>query len=159
MVVASLGSAITGQVGAARILFGMGRDNALPKVFARLDKNNSPALNIALIGIVALVGGIMLDYVRAAYLVNFGAYLAFMGVNASVIREFFFRPPVGHKRNFVFDIILPGFALVFCVVLWYNLDMSAKIVGGIWCAVGIIYTGIKTRGFREHPKMIDLSGS
>ena len=29
---------MTGQVGAARILFGMGRDNALPKFFARLNE-------------------------------------------------------------------------------------------------------------------------
>ena len=159
MAVACLGSALTGQVGAARILFGMGRDNALPKVFARLDKHNSPALNIALIGVVSLAGALSLDYVKAANLVNFGAFLAFMGVNAAVIREFFYRPPAGHKRNLLLDVILPGLAFIFCLVLWLNLDVSAKIVGGIWCAFGIIYTGIKTRGFREHPKMIDLSGS
>ena len=33
---------LTGQVGAARILFGMGREQALPKIFARLDKRNNP---------------------------------------------------------------------------------------------------------------------
>ena len=99
MAIACLGSALTGQVGAARILFGMGRDNALPRVFARLDKHNNPALNIAIIGVLALVGALLLDYVKAVTLINFGALLAFMGVNAAVIREFFFRPPAGHKRN------------------------------------------------------------
>ena len=159
MAVACLGSSITGQVGAARNLFGMGRDNALPKVFARLDKHNSPALNIAVIGVLALAGALLLDYVKAANLVNFGAFLAFMGVNAAVIREFFFRPPAGHKKNLLLDIILPGLAFIFCFMLWLNLDASAKIVGGIWCAVGIVYTAINTRGFTEQPKMIDLSGS
>jgi putrescine importer len=159
MAVACLGSAITGQVGAARILFGMGRDNALPKVFARLDKHNSPALNIAVIGVLALAGALLLDYEKAANLVNFGAFLAFIGVNAAVIREFFFRPPPGHKRNLLFDVILPGLAFIFCFWLWLQLPTAAKIVGGIWCAIGIIYTAFNTRGFTRQPKMIDLSGS
>jgi amino acid transporter len=159
MAVASFGTALAGQVGAARILFGMGRDNALPKFFARLDKRSSPALNIALIGALVLAGALLLDYERAAYLVNFGAFLAFMGVNAAVIREFFFRPPPGHKRNVLLDVLLPGLAFVFCLWLWVQLPRPAKIVGGIWCLAGIIYTGIITRGFSRRPKMIDLSGS
>lgn len=158
MAIASLGSALTGQVGAARILFGMGRDKALPGVFARLDKHNNPALNIALIGVLTLVGALELDYVNAVTLINFGALLAFMGVNAAVIREFFFRPAAGHKRNPLFDIVLPGLAFVFCAILWYQLPPLAWKVGGIWCAAGIIYTAINTRGFTQAPKMIDLSG-
>lgn len=159
MAVACLGSALTGQVGAARILFGMGRDRALPGFFGRLDKHNNPALNIALISVLVLVGALYLDYVKAANLVNFGAFLAFMGVNAAVIREFFFRPPPGHKRNLLLDIVLPGLAFVFCFWLWLKLPPSAKIVGGTWCVVGIIYTAFMTRGFTRSPKMIDLSGS
>jgi len=161
MVVASLGSALTGQVGAARILFGMGRDGALPKVLAKLDRRNNPALNIALIGGVSLLGALLLDYESAANLVNFGAFLAFLGVNASVIREYFFRPPPGRPRNIqtiCSDLLLPGLGFVFCGWLWFHLPNSAKIVGGIWCAAGIIYTAIRTRGFSTPPKMIDLSG-
>jgi len=99
LAVACLGSALTGQVGAARILFGMGRDNALPRFFARLDRRDNPVLNIWLIGLLALIGGLLLNYEEAATLINFGAFLAFMGVNLSVVREFFFRPPAGHVRT------------------------------------------------------------
>ena|ERR1700722_76852 len=159
MIVACLGSALAGQVGAARILFGMGRDNALPRVFARLDKHNSPTLNILLIGILALAGAILLRYEDAADLVNFGAFIAFMGVNAAVIREFFFRPPSGHRRNLLFDIALPALGFIFCFWLWLNLPSLAQKVGGIWCLAGIIYTAGKTDDFRKPPAMIDLSGS
>ncbi len=159
MAVACLGSALTGQVGAARILFGMGRDNALPRFLARLDCRNNPVLNIWLIGIVVLIASLLLKYEGAAELINFGAFLAFIGVNAAVIREFFFRPPPGHQRNFAYDIIVPGLGLLFCVWIWVSLPTPAKVVGGSWCLLGIIYTAIKTRGFRETPKMIDLSGS
>src|SRR5438874_1728822 len=55
LIVASFGSALTGQVGAARILFGMGRDNVLPrKVFSYLNpRRNTPVINIAIVGILA----------------------------------------------------------------------------------------------------------
>ena len=158
LAVACLGSALTGQVGAARILFGMGRDNALPKVFARLDKGDNPVLNVWLIGILALLGALLLNYEKAATLINFGAFLAFIGVNLAVIREFCLRPPPGHVRNWLLDGLVPATALAFCLWIWLSLPIPAKIVGGIWCAIGLIYTAIKTRGFRTPPVMMDLSG-
>lgn len=159
LAVACLGSALTGQVGAARILFGMGRDNALPRLFARLDKRDNPVLNIWLIGALSLAGALLLDYEKAATLINFGAFLAFLGVNLAVIREFYFRSPLGHKRNWVVDFGAPGLGFIFCLAIWLSLPVPAKIVGGIWCAIGLAYTAIKTRGFREQSAMIDLSGS
>ncbi len=159
MVIACMGSALTGQVGAARILFGMGRDAALPRFFARLDARNNPVLNIALIGGLALTGALALNYEQAATLINFGAFLAFMGVNLAVVRAFFFRPPAGHRRNAATDIVAPGVAFLFCLWIWLNLPVRAKVVGGAWCLLGLLYTAIKTRGFRTQPQMIDLSGA
>jgi amino acid transporter len=159
LAVACLGSALTGQVGAARILFGMGRDNALPKFFARLNQRNNPVLNIWLIGGLALIGALALNYEEAATLINFGAFLAFMGVNLAVIREFCFRPPAGHRRNWLSDFAVPALAFGFCLWIWCNLPPRAKVVGGIWCLLGLVYTAIKTRGFRTPPVMMDLSGA
>ncbi len=159
LAVACLGSALTGQVGAARILFGMGRDNALPKFFARLDRRDNPVLNIWLIGLLALIGGLVLNYEKAATLINFGAFLAFMGVNLAVIREFFFRPPAGHVRNWLLDVGVPAVAFLFCLWIWVSLPTPAKVIGGAWCLLGLIYTAIKTRGFRTPPVMMDLSGA
>src|SRR5439155_17515532 len=159
LAMACLGSALTGQVGAARILFGMGRDNALPRFFARLDRRDNPVLNIWVIGVLSLIGALTLDYEKAATLINFGAFLAFLGVNLAVIREFFFRPPPGHRRNWFSDLLSPGLAFLFCFAIWISLPAPAKILGGIWCAVGLAYTAIKTRGFRNRPAMIDLSGA
>jgi amino acid transporter len=159
LAVACLGSALTGQVGAARILFGMGRDNALPKFFARLNQRNNPVLNIWLIGGLALIGALRLNYEEAATLINFGAFLAFMGVNLAVIREFCFRPPAGHRRNWLADVAVPALAFGFCLWIWCSLPARAKIVGGIWCLLGLVYTAGKTRGFRTQPVMMDLSGS
>lgn len=160
LAVACLGSGITGQVGAARILFGMGRDNALPsRFFARLDKRNSPSLNIWLIGIFALACAFKLKYELLGQLINFGAFIAFMGVNLAVIREFFLRPPAGHQRRWFLDLAAPLTGFAFCLSIWLFLPPPAKIAGAIWFAAGFTWLAFKTRGFRRPPAMIDLSAA
>ena len=83
LVVAMFGSALTGQVGVARLLFGMGRDNVLPrKVFAYLSpKRNNPTYSILIVGIITFVGSLFINFELAAEMLNFGMFLAFMGVN------------------------------------------------------------------------------
>ncbi len=159
MAVACLGSALTGQVGAARILFAMGRDGALPHFFARLNKRNTPVFNIWLLGVLTLAGTLWLDYERAATLSNFGAFVGFMGVNLAVIRVFFFRPPIGHRRSWLWDLCSPGLGFLFCVTIWISLPTPAKVLGAIWCVLGLLYAAINTRGFRKPPVMLDLSGA
>ncbi len=149
LAVACLGSALTGQVGAARILFGMGRDGALPRFFARLSQRDNPALNLWLIGALALLGALLLNYEKAATLINFGAFLAFMGVNLSVIREFCFRPPAGHARTWLADLVVPVVAFLFCLWIWLSLPIPAKTVGDIWCQAGLIYIAAQTCGLRS----------
>src|SRR2546426_7636724 len=48
LVMANVGAGLTSQVGAARLLFGMGRDNVIPRqIFAHLsEKRNTPTYNI-----------------------------------------------------------------------------------------------------------------
>jgi amino acid transporter len=160
LAVACLGSGITGQVGAARILFGMGRDNVLPsKFFARLDKRNSPFLNIWLIGIFALGCAFKLKYELLGQLINFGAFIAFMGVNLAVIREFLLRPPPGHQRRWFLDFMAPLAGFAICLSIWVFLPKPAQITGAIWFAAGLLYLGLKTRGFRKQPEMIDLTAA
>jgi len=57
------------------------------------------------------------------------------------------------------DAILPLIGFAFCGVIWFNLNIIAKTVGGIWFAVGIIYVGFKTNWFRSAPVMIDFRES
>jgi len=166
LIVAAFGSGLTGTLGAARLLFGMGRDGVLPKkTFGYLKPgSNTPTFNIVLIGFLAFAGAVLLNYVGSAYehageLLNFGAFLAFMGVNLATFWQFSIVFKEGHKRHFLRDSILPLIGFLFCGLIWWNLNNLAKTVGGIWFALGIIYVGIKTRGFRSAPVMIDFSES
>jgi len=159
LIVAGFGSALAGQVGAARLLFGMGRDNVLPrKFFAQLDpKRNTPTFNICLIGLLAFLGALVLSYERCAEVLNFGAFLSFMGVNLATVWQLFVVRQPRRKRRWFPDLVLPGLGFLFCGWIWWNLPKPAKIIGGLWFLVGITYAAIKTRGFRTRPPMIDFS--
>ncbi len=164
LIVAAFGSGLTGTLGAARLLFGMGRDNVLPKrFFGQLKPGTStPANNILLIGGMAFVGAIVLYHIGNAYehaaeLLNFGAFLAFMGVNFACFWQFSVRVRAGYRRRLLADALLPLIGFVVCSYFWWNLNALAKTVGGIWFAVGILYVGYKTNWFRSAPVMIDFS--
>ena len=166
LIVAAFGSGLTGTLGAARLLFGMGRDGVLPrKTFGYLKPGtNTPTFNIVLIGVLAFAGAVLLNQVGSAYqhageLLNFGAFLAFMGVNFACFWQFSMLSQPGYKRRIVRDAILPLIGFAFCFLIWWNLNNLAKTVGGIWFVLGIAYVGIKTRGFRTAPVMIDFSES
>jgi putrescine importer len=166
LIVAAFGSGLTGTLGAARLLFGMGRDGVLPKkTFGYLKPGtNTPTFNIVLIGVLAFAGAVLLNQVGSAYqhageLLNFGAFLAFMGVNFACFWQFSMLSQPGYQRRIVRDAILPLIGFAFCFLIWWNLNNLAKTVGGIWFVLGIAYVGIKTRGFRTAPVMIDFSES
>jgi amino acid transporter len=152
---------LTGQVGAARLLFSMGRDNVVPRrFFAYLDpKRNTPTLNICLIGVVAYLGALFISYEQAGEILNFGAFLAFMGVNLATFWQFAILQQPGRERQWLADVVVPLLGFLFCLWIWVGLKMPAKIVGGIWLGVGFIYSAIKTRGFRDRPIMVDFSES
>ncbi|HLI34320.1 MAG TPA: APC family permease [Terriglobia bacterium] len=166
IMIAALGSGLTGTLGAARLLFGMGRDNVLPrKIFAHLKpESNTPTYNILIISALAYAGAIGLNYIGNAYehageLMNFGAFLAFMGVNLATFWQFSVIRRLGYKRRILADAALPLLGFAFCALIWWNLNIVAKIVGGIWFAIGFAYVLITTRGFRTEPAMIDFSES
>lgn len=159
LVVANIGAGLTSQTGASRLLFGMGRDNIFPRgIFAHLSPRKTPTYNILIIGIIAFVGAQWATVEIVGHLLNFGAFLGFMGVNATVIWCFFVKKQEGRSRNVLTDLLVPLLAFSFCLYGWLNLSRDAWIAGGTWFAVGIVYLAIRTKGFREKPVTIDFSG-
>ena len=156
--IACLGSGLAGQVGAARLLFAMGRDGVLPKkIFSHLNqKSATPTYNIIIMGVLTVIGSMLLSYQGAAELLNFGAFLAFMGVNIATLRQFFFLRPTGEKRNILMDAILPVLGFLVCFSIWISLPNPAKIMGGIWFLVGVVYLIVRTQGFKQKPVMMDF---
>ncbi|HUJ30432.1 MAG TPA: APC family permease [Candidatus Acidoferrum sp.] len=146
ILIANVGSGMGAQLGAARLLYGMGRSNGIPKKFfgAIEPKNRIPRNNIILVGAIALLGAFVISYERGAELLNFGALIAFMGVNAAAFVRYFWRAPAKHWTSFIAPLL--GFAI--CFYIWRNLGRYAIVLGVVWMAVGIAYGAFKTKGFQ-----------
>jgi amino acid transporter len=159
LIVANIGAGLTSQAGAARLMFGMGRDDVLPRrIFGYLDpKRNSPTINIWIIGLLAFFGSLVMRFELTAELLNFGAFLGFTGVNAAAVRQFYFGKQTDRKRSLLMDFVVPGLGFLFCLVIWVGLGTPAKIAGGIWFALGFIHLAYQTRGFRQKPAMLDFT--
>jgi amino acid transporter len=146
LLLATIGSGSGAQLGAARLLYGMGRDNALPRsFFGKIDaKRGIPRNNVIFVGALSVIGAFLLSFQLAAEMLNFGAFIAFMGVNAAAFKYCFLRG----KRTFSNALPpLAGFAI--CFYIWLSLRTPAKIAGGAWLASGILYGLWRTRGFRQ----------
>jgi putrescine importer len=143
------------QLGAARLLYGMGRSNAIPKpIFGAVDpRTRIPRNNVLIVGAIALVGAYFIrDYDRAAELLNYGALIAFMGVNLASVTHYFIR---GERRSFT-NFVVPVLGFLICMALWLNLSRPALIVGSIWMFLGVAYGAWKTRGFRAELVTFDV---
>jgi putrescine importer len=159
LLIGSVGSGVAGQLGASRLLYGMGRDSVIPKkFFGHLDKTHAgPNYNVMFVGILALLGAFLLNYEECARLINFGAFFAFMGVNIASIREYYFKAKQKSVKIFLLHFLPPAIGFIVCLIIWLNLPLKTFIIGGTWMLIGIIYLAFKTKGFRESTIMIDFS--
>ncbi len=159
LILGCMGAGMGGQLAAARLLYGMGRDGVLPhRVFGYLDpRHNTPTRNVWIVGILSYIGALMISYESGGEILNFGAFLAYMGVNFASFWQFTITPPPEYKRRPLQDIVLPLIGFLFCLWIWLGLGKPAKVLGGIWCLAGLTYCGIKTRGFQTRPLVIDFT--
>jgi amino acid transporter len=156
LLVANMGSGMGTQLAAGRLLYGMGRGNALPKSFfgAIEPKHRVPRNNILVVGAFALAGAGILEffsgklgggaYEIGAQALNFGAFIAFMGVNAA---SFIHQWRQRESRSLI-GLAVPVLGFLICAFIWIHLSGPALILGIVWMSVGIAYGAIRTHGFR-----------
>src|SRR5580693_8363237 len=193
LLVANFGSGMGAQIGAARLLYGMGRSKALPqKFFGKVDaKRRVPRNNVLFVGGIALIGALLVSFNLFSYglgaeMLNFGALIAFMGVNLAAFVRYYVRerknsavPPLLLTALVIALVLWPGSdwhllaaagvalailavwtpplaGFTICFCLWKNLSWKAWIVGGIWMVVGIAFGAWKTQGFRGDLVNFDL---
>jgi putrescine importer len=154
LMVACIGSGIGTQLAAARLLYGMGRSGALPKsFFGVLDPaRHVPRNNVLLVGAFALAAALTLPliageatgYELGINLLNFGALIAFMGVNAAAFVRYYVRA----DKKTMLNLVPPVAGFFVCLLLWWNLNTQARVLGAVWMVIGIVYGAWKTRGFR-----------
>src|SRR5438445_6951608 len=114
LLVANFGSGMGAQIGAARLLYGMGRSKALPQsFFGMIDpKRHVPRNNVIFVGVIALAGAFVISYGLGAEMLNFGALIAFMGVNLAAFFRYNVRESGGSP---ILPLLITG--LVIALVL------------------------------------------
>jgi putrescine importer len=156
LLVANMGSGMGAQLAAGRLLYGMGRGNALPRSFFGVidPKHFVPRNNIVLVGAFAVTGAAILEYFSnrlgggayeiGAEALNFGAFIAFMGVNVAALVHHW-RTERGKRLA---GLIVPALGFLICLFIWTHLSRTALVLGAVWMIAGISYGAIRTRGFR-----------
>jgi len=159
IIVSGFATALAGQSAASRVLYGMGRDNLLPKkFFAHLHpKYKSPVYNILLMGIVGLFGAIFIGADMLSNMVSFGGLLGFTFVNLAVISYFFIKKKTG---NFIQHLLFPIIGIIVCMaVVFIGMIPLSRIVGFSWMGIGVLYLLIRSTKpeFRELLKNVSIS--
>ena len=161
LLVASIGSGAGAHLGAGRLLYSMGRDNAIPSKFfgAVNPRTRIPSNNIILIGVIMLIAALTLKAIQEfehmdAYgfgctLLNFGALLAFMAVNLAAFVHYFVRGDRTSIWKSVGNFIAPILGFSICAYLWAGLGKWAIIVGLCWLTTGVIYGAWRTAFFTK----------
>ncbi len=141
LLLATIGSGMASQLGAARLLLAMGQEGALPRrFFGAVDgKHRIPRNNVLLIGAISLAGALLLSYQLGAELLNYGALLAFMGVNAA-------SAVLGWRRGTRSEwlpalVSVTGFLV--CGLIWLNLSGLARAVGTGWAMGGVLLWALR----------------
>jgi putrescine importer len=163
LIVACVGSGTGMQLAAARLLYGMGRGGAIPKPFfgALEAKRRIPRNAVLFVGVIAFLGALLLPAIAGAAtgfdlgasMLNFGALISFMGVNAAAFVRFYWRAENKRLLNFAAPIL--GF--VVCLLLWWNLSSQAWILGAVWMTIGVAAAAWQTRGFRHNLVSFELA--
>ncbi|HTS38663.1 MAG TPA: APC family permease [Candidatus Solibacter sp.] len=159
LLVSSIACGLAGHVGAARLLYSMGRDDVIPKkFFGYLSPNTgSPILNEWTVGVLAYIAVLTIPWERAAEIVTFGALLAFTAVNLVAMLHFWYSPTARARRNFFIDAFVPLFGAVFCFALLMGLQPWTKYAGLAWLGIGLIYASYRTRMFTLRPKLFNFN--
>jgi hypothetical protein len=132
LLVASIGSGARGQMAGARLLYGMGRDGALPRGFfgeVKAATGGMPAKNVLLIGALTLLGALKhllrdrgaAAELRGVYRLHGGE----PGVSAAQRTD-----AAGWRR--------PAAGLAICGFMWANLGWTALALGTAWAVVGAL---------------------
>ena len=135
LIVGTLGAKSGAHLGAGRLLYAIGRDNAIPNKFFGVvnPATQIPSYYIILVGVITTVGAFQLTFPSGAQFVNFGALIAFMGVNVSSFVYYFLR----NEHNTFGYFIVPVLGFTICLYLWVSLGNEAKIADMCWLATGM----------------------
>ncbi|WP_458117339.1 APC family permease [Arthrobacter sp. D2-10] len=144
-----LAATIASQGTVSRIFFALGRDGILPRrLFSYIHPRfQTPMGAMLVVTALVLTLALSLSIDTLFSMISFGALTAFAFVNLSVVVLVFFKEGRRGLQGTLLYLCVPLVGFMVSFVLWLGLSTQAKILGGLWVLVGIVYLVIRTRGF------------
>lgn len=125
--------------GQTRILFAMGRDGLLPKVFTKVSpKTQTPIANTLIVTAVIVVLAGLVPLGSLANATSIGTLFAFILVNIGVIILRRQRPDLPRSFKTPLYPVTPILGAVMCLVLVLSLDHITWITFGCWLVLGLV---------------------
>jgi amino acid transporter len=156
VVLTGLGFVIAAFNAAIRVMFAMGREQALPGPLTRLSRRQTPIVAIGCLAVLTLLLGLPLTYADGgartfAYLAGAGGLsvvLVYLAVNIAVIRAF--RTEFRDQFRLWRHLLIPATAaVIFLFPLWgivhpraYTLENLLPFAALGWLCLGIIAAGV-----------------
>ncbi len=124
--------------GQTRILFAMGRDGLLPKLFTKVNpRTQTPVANTIIVTVIISILAAFVPLGQLAEATSIGTLAAFAIVNMGVIALWRARPEL--ERTFKVPLLplFPVLGVLFCVYLISSLAWITWVVFFCWLAVGM----------------------
>lgn len=150
---------IVATAAGARLLFGMGRDEVLPKkIFGAIHARwKTPYWNIILITCLEYIIGIAFTVDTITELVNYGALFGFILLNFSVIWLHFIKDKKANNAGItrlVNHLFSPIFGMIILIWVFINMKPITLLVGTAWLIIGIVIGCWQSKGYRKLPPAI-----
>lgn len=148
--ISGISTALAGQAAASRLLYGMGRDNVLPRFFAYVHpKFQTPVYGILFMAVIGYIGAILIELSLLFLIIVFGALVGFLCVNLSVIMEFYVKRKERSGWGTIQYLVFPLIGLFVCGYIFWGMEPIAHVIGFSWLAIGLIYLAFVSKGFSK----------
>lgn len=151
-------TSLSGMTAGASLLRVMAKDDALPKVFSKLDDKTRVATIATTVVIVLTLILIFvfnsLGMTVAAKISNYGALSTYFMLNISVIWGLGIKARLlGHGR-FWRTIVFPVIGALVTGVIFCSLGAQVLIIGTVWLVLGIVFYYVWTKALHHQPDLL-----
>jgi len=124
----------------SRLVYSFGRDGMLPSWLGQLNKNNLPNHALLVLSIVGILIGAFCPFAFLAQLISAGTLIAFMFVSLGIypLRRREGKDIAMPDFKVPLYPVLPALGFLGALVIFWGLDIQAKMYAGIWFAIGLV---------------------
>ena len=147
IVAVGIANIINAQMASSRLLYSMGRDGVIPRVFGKVHpKFQTPWFASIFLGAITLCLALPLqDYMGTlAGFVNFGALSSFILLNFEKKRASF--------KDILMYLICPFIGIAILGYVFTGFEWATYAVGVTWLVIGLIIGAVKSKGYKEVPE-------